>query len=117
MKGGGLFISKQIIKYDEGKKKEYAEKQRKRRELSEMERVKNIIAKNPSGKPPPLPWEIVSNFPDPNESDLKKGSKSKKKSKKVRNRTKSIKVRNRSKSKNKSKKVINRTKSKNKSKR
>ena len=82
MKGSGLLISKQIINYDEGKKKKYAEKQRKQRKLSEMERVKNIISKNPSGKPPPLPWERVSNFPDPNEVDLKKGAKSKNKSKK-----------------------------------
>jgi len=82
MKGSGLLISKQIINYEEGKKKEYAEKQRKQRKLSEMERVKNIISNNPSGKPPPLPWERVSNFPDPNEVDLKKGAKSKKKSKK-----------------------------------
>ena len=81
MKGSGLLISKQIINYDEGKKKKYAEKQRKQRKLSEMERVKNIISKNPSGKPPPLPWERVSNFPDPNEVDLKKGAKSKNKSK------------------------------------
>ena len=79
MKGGGLYISKQII--DNEKKKEITEKkeQEKRAKARERKRIQSIIDKNPSGKPPPLPWERVGNFPDPNKVDSKKGSKKKSK--------------------------------------
>ena len=72
MKGGGLLISKQIINYDKEKEEKYAEKERKRRELSEMERVDKIISTHPKDEygnslppPPPKPvWARVGNFSD-----------------------------------------------------
>ena len=96
MKGSGLFISKQIIEYDKKKeikrKKDEKKRAKSRERVERVKRVESIIKNNPSGKPPPLPWEQISNFPDPNNVDLKKDSKYKKGSKsKTIKKVKSIK--------------------------
>jgi len=93
MKGSGLYFSRQIIKNIEDKERKRIKEIKKRKELSDIYRIEQIIKQNPAGKPPSLPWEITSNFPDPIEEDLKKGKKSNKKAKKSKNKGKRSKKR------------------------